>query len=111
MLSKLRADLGGDQVVFERFVSDYLSLLDTRVETICADLRAGDVDATVVALLSLETTSVMLGADGVVSAARTLRLAVERHDWDGCEALVAAVLTEAGALRVELEDEGFRASS
>lgn len=110
MLRKLHADLGGDQVVFERFVCDYLALLSTRVETIRAALRADDQEATVVSLLSLETTSVMLGADGVVSAAHALRAAVERGERDPSGALTATLLTAAAALRVELEDVGFRAS-
>lgn len=110
MLRKLHTDLGGDQVVFERFVCDYLALLDRRVETIRTDLRVGDEEAAVVALLSLETTSAMLGADGVVAAVHALRTSVEYGDWDRCGALVAGVLTEVVALRVDLEDQGFRAS-
>lgn len=111
MLSKLYSDLGGDEVVVERFVSDYLSLLDTRIETIRADLHANDLGAIVVSLLSLETTSVMLGADGVVAAAHALRAAVEHSDADLQTSLLEAVLREASALRVELENEGFHPSS
>lgn len=103
-LAKLYEDVGHDQVVVRRFVTDYLALLDARIATIRADLQAGDDDATQVSLLSLETTSVMIGASAVADAARAVRIAVEHGDGSAQPRLLQTMLTAATELRSALSD-------
>jgi hypothetical protein len=84
--------------------------LDSRIATIFADLASDDDEAPLISLLSLETTSVMIGALGVVEAARELRLAVEDNDRSATHALFDALLIETAALRADLERAGYSAS-
>jgi hypothetical protein len=109
-LAKLYEEVGRDEQIVARFVNDYLSLLDSRIATIFADLASDDDEAPLISLLSLETTSVMIGALGVVEAARALRLAVEDNDRSATHALFDALLIETAALRADLERAGYSAS-
>jgi hypothetical protein len=106
-LAKLYEEVGRDEQIVARFVSDYLSLLDKRIATICADLAGDDDEAPLISLLSLETTSVMIGALDVVEAARALRRAVEDNDRSATHALFDALLVETAALRAELARAGY----
>jgi hypothetical protein len=85
-----------------RFVHDYLELLDHRVASIRNHLEQRNFMTAHVALLSLESTSVMVGADALASAAGRLREAVEQGERDGVPALLALVGEEADRTRREL---------
>lgn len=106
-LQSLYDELGGDRQVVDRFVRDYLALLDRRVARIRADLQGSDDDETVTALLSLETTSVMIGAPAVVEAARAVRTAVERQQQASLLPLLERLVAETAAVRQALEAEGY----
>lgn len=62
-----------DVPVVRHFIADYLRLLEGRLQRIDDHLHAGDTAATTVVLLSLATSSAMLGAWGVAEAADRLR--------------------------------------
>lgn len=98
-----------------RFVHDYLELLDHRVSSIRSHLEQRNFMTAHVALLSLESTSVMVGADGLALAAGRLREAVEQGDRDVVPALLAVVDEEAGRTRDELgvagPEQGSRSDS
>ena len=76
-LSDLYRDFAADPSVVDRFVADYVALLDVRLSAIAGFLAAGDHEQAVVAVLSLESTSAMLGVDAVSASAHRLRRAVE----------------------------------
>ncbi len=80
--------------IMSRFLDDYLALLDQRVLTIRAYLNAGNVTTAQVAMLSLESTSTMVGATVLAQKVSALRAALERGD--------RAVYTE---LSVAMEQE------
>ena len=61
-----------------RFVRDYLGLLDERVTAITGQLEAGNDLTAHISLLSLESTSSMVGAKELAKIAGLLRGAVER---------------------------------
>lgn len=82
-----------------RFVHDYLELLDHRVSSIRSHLEQRNFMTAHVALLSLESTSVMVGADALAHAAGRLREAVEQGDRDTVPALLADVSAEAEQTR------------
>jgi hypothetical protein len=90
-------------------VADYLGLLDQRL-TGLARLLDGDqdVETTRVWILSLETASAMIGAHGVVAAARELRTAVgdQRSVVDSAYAQLQLAVDE---IRSSLADLGFTA--
>jgi len=88
-----------------RFVHDYLELLDHRVSSIRSHLEQRNFMTAHVALLSLESTSVMVGAAGLAEAAGHLREAVEQGERDAVPALLTVVDAEADRTRHELTDE------
>lgn len=69
-----------DNAIMARFAADYLSLLDQRILAIQAHLKAGNDATAHVALLSLESTSTMVGATELAGAVGALRTALERDD-------------------------------
>lgn len=80
-LDEMREQLGDDAAV-ARFVANYLALLDQRIVEIGESIRWGRRDECITRLLTLETSSHMLGADELSLRAAALRLAVGRHQAD-----------------------------
>ena len=72
-LRAISSTLHLDPSVVRQFIADYLRLLPTRLHRIDDDLERGDVPAATVSLLSLATSSTMLGADDVSAAAQRVR--------------------------------------
>ena len=85
-----------------RFVHDYLELLDHRVASIRNHLEQRNFMTAHVALLSLESTSVMVGAGALAAAAGRLREAVEQGERDTVDELLEQVGDEAVRTREEL---------
>ena len=108
-LRRLAAEVGNDVSVVDRFVCDYLGLLDHRMDGLAELLAGDDPQATRIWVLSLETTSSMLGATEVVSTAAALRALVAAGDDEatmvGYRVLEAAV----SRLRTSLNELGFSA--
>ena len=91
-----------DTAIMARFVRDYLSLLDERVTTITDQLEAGNDLTAHISLLSLESTSAMVGAKELAKIAGLLRGALERGQRSTVSALVAAMSAEAARVRDRL---------
>lgn len=96
-LRMLCSTLHLDAPVVRRFIGDYLRLLEFRLDRIDRDLSSGDIGSAVVGLLSLATSSSMLGANAVADAAEQLRLHAAAGDLaavaEGRSRLVAQVRT------------------
>ena len=73
-LKDLSSTLHLEASVVRRFVGDYLRLLESRVQRVEHSLEVGDSATATIALLSLATSSSMVGADDVAQAAEQLRL-------------------------------------
>lgn len=91
-----------DEAMMARFVRDYLELLDHRVEQVRHHIDARNYMSAHVALLSLESTTAMVGAPSLVEAARRLRTAVEDGHRDTMPDLLAAMVDEAEQARQDL---------
>lgn len=91
-----------DDAIMARFVRDYLALLDERVATITAQLESGNDLTAHISLLSLESTSFMVGAKELAKIAGLLRGAVERQRRHVIPALVMAMTKEADSVHQEL---------
>jgi hypothetical protein len=109
-LRKLSRDVEDDATIMEQFVSDYLGLLDHRLVTLRRLLANTDEDpeAAIVAILSLETTSAMIGAGEVVVGAQALRSAVKHQRRDRATVLFDGLLAAVQAMRESLTTQGFR---
>ncbi len=83
----------------DRFVADYLDLLDGRLLAIQRCLGGTDVEATRVAVLSLESSSKMLGATVLADRLTELRAQLTHGPTPQRNALMALV---------EVAAEGFR---
>jgi len=96
-LRQLCSSLHLDAPVVRRFIGDYLRLLQFRLDRIDRDLTNGDIASAVVGLLSLATSSSMLGASAVAEAAEQLRRQAAAGDLaavaEGRSKLVAQVRT------------------
>lgn len=108
-LTQLASDVGGDSSIVERFVVDYLSLLDDRVYRLTGLLHGTDDDATLIAILSLETTSSMIGANEIVRVAPTLRAAVGSTDSSCRETALEQLQDAVAGVRNSLANLGFSA--
>jgi HPt (histidine-containing phosphotransfer) domain-containing protein len=95
-----------DSAMMARFVRDYLGLLDERVSAITRQLESGDDLTAHVSLLSLESTSSMVGAKELAKIAGLLRGAVERGQRSTVPALVTAMTAEAARVRDSLTPPG-----
>lgn len=93
-----------------RFVHDYLELLDHRLSSIRHHLEHRNFMTAHVALLSLESTSVMVGAGPLAVAAGRLREAVEKGEREEVAALLSEVVAEADRARLVLAEDVAGAS-
>ncbi len=91
-----------DDAIMARFVRDYLGLLEKRVATITAQLESGNDLTAHISLLSLESTSAMVGEKELSRIAGVIRGAVERGQKTTVPALVSAMTAEAGRVRERL---------
>ena len=108
-LRRLAAEVGNDFSVVDRFVCDYLGLLDHRMDGLAELLAGDDPQATRIWVLSLETTSSMLGATEVVNTAAALRALVEAGDDEATLAGYRRLEAAVGRLRASLNELGFSA--
>lgn len=102
-LLRLTAEVGGDTAVVWQFVSDYLDLLEHRLSAVESAVVAGNRERAEVALLSLESTSLMVGADAIVRSVRPVRAAVEQTDFLTAESKLPALRQAEAAERARLE--------
>jgi hypothetical protein len=91
-----------DTAMMARFVRDYLGLLDERVSAITGHLEAGNDLNAHVSLLSLESTSLMVGAKELAKIAGLLRGAIDRGQRSTVPALVTAMTAEAARVHDRL---------
>jgi hypothetical protein len=91
-----------DTAMMARFVSDYLGLLDERVHAITCQLESGNDLTAQVSMLSLESTSSMVGAKELAKIVALLRGAVERGQRSTVPALLTAMTAEAARVHERL---------
>jgi hypothetical protein len=98
--------LGPGEAAMDRFVTDYLQLLDGRVDTIRRCLDDSDIEGARVAILSLESSSVMLGGGPLAGRLAELRSHLDLGPTPQRNALLALVESAASVFRSELESAG-----
>ena len=93
-----------EQDMMDSFRQDYLDLLASRVATIRRLVMADQVEPAQVALLSLESSSAMVGAEELVAAVKQLRAALSDRGSADLDPLLDQLDDAAGAARRRLED-------
>jgi len=91
-----------EQDMMASFRQDYLDLLDSRLAKIAALVAARQLEPAQVALLSLESTSAMVGAQALVAGVRQLRTALERGADAEVDALTGQLSGHAQTARDQL---------
>lgn len=84
-----------EQDMMACFRQDYLDLLDGRVSTIQRLVTGHDLEPAHVALLSLESSSAMVGAAELAATVRRLRTALDAATPEELEPLTAQLVAEA----------------
>lgn len=80
VLEELLHDLLGNVQTFERFVADYVALWSGRMTTLDAALDRSDLGAADTGVLSIRSSSIMLGCTHVATISDDMLAAVRRAD-------------------------------
>jgi HPt (histidine-containing phosphotransfer) domain-containing protein len=96
-LRRLLRELSGDLRSRRRFVQTYVEMWPTRLARLGAALDAGDTEESKVVLLSIRSSSVMLGVVGVAGLASA-----------GLQAIELGRLERARELHTALQEVGLR---
>lgn len=101
-LRVLSSTLHLDATVVRRFIGDYLRLLESRIQRIEHSLEIGDLSSATIALLSLATSSSMVGADDVADAAEQLRMRTAAGNAAAIEAGRRRLISRVGRAKLRL---------
>jgi hypothetical protein len=105
-VADLYVALGPGEAAMDRFVTDYLLLLDGRLDAIRRCLEDSDIEGARVAVLSLESSSLMLGAGQLAGRLSELRSRLDLGPTPQRNALLEMVESAASVFRSELESAG-----
>jgi hypothetical protein len=94
--------LGPGEAAMDRFVADYLQLLDGRLDTIRRCLDDSDIEGARVAVMSLESSSLMLGGASLAACLGELRGQLDLGPTPQLYALMALVEAAASEFRHDL---------
>jgi hypothetical protein len=86
---RLTASVVGSGDIAQRFFDDFAKSWPDRLQRLVRGLEASDADVTHVALLSIRSTSEMVGALPLARLARRLEVASQRGRLDECRAGLA----------------------
>jgi histidine phosphotransfer protein HptB len=98
VLERLHEELEGDEGVWRIFVQNFIGHLPERIERMRQTLTTGDFRGAMDAVLSLKTSSQMVGAERLAEMAMDLERAL-RNDTRETEPAVALPRLAAGYLR------------
>ena len=96
-------ELGPGEAAMDRFVVDYLQLLDGRLDSIRRCLDDCDIEGARIAVLSLESSSKMLGGTSLAARLTELRSQLDLGTTSERSALLSLVVVAATAFRQDLQ--------
>ncbi|MET4589412.1 Hpt domain-containing protein [Pseudarthrobacter sp. YS3] len=82
VLSRLREELDDDEGVWKVFVQNFIAALPQRIEKLRMALTTGDLTGALDAVLSLKTSSQMVGAERLAGLAFDLELSLRDETRD-----------------------------
>ncbi len=95
VLARLREELEPDTWICDRFVHDYIAMMPSRLGRLDRTIHSMDFDAALDAVLSLKTSSMMIGASLLGAAAANFEAKLKLHT-PGC-------VTWSSVFRTDLE--------
>lgn len=93
-----------DDAAVDHFVADFLDLLDDRLAGLHELLAAERTEDAITALLSIETSGLMVGANQLAAAAAILRRALAAGETHRVTELLAQVITASVSTKEMLND-------
>jgi hypothetical protein len=103
-LHDLLTSLGRDEGARTRFARDFVSLWDTRVQRLTNALDLPDLEETHVVLLSIRSSSRMIGAQMVEATACLMHSALGRQDIDGTKQHLGRLIQVGQETSLELSE-------
>lgn len=101
VLDRLRTELDDDEGLWRSFVLDFIANLPHRIERLRLTLTTGDVAGAVDAVLSLKTSSQMVGAERLAGMALELELSLRQAASGDDPAVALPRLAAAHFLRIK----------
>ncbi len=101
VLVKLREELDDDEGVWKVFVQNFIAYLPERTERLRQALTTGDLKGAVDAVLSLKTSSQMVGAERLAGLAMDLEQDIRRATRDTDPAVALPQLAAAHLRRIK----------
>lgn len=101
-LETLLTQVGGDLALRHRFLSDFVALWPNRAERLADSLTRPDLEEAHVVLLSIRSTSTMVGAVVLEAIAALVHSALTCNDVPGCLRHLPRLLEVGEATCVEL---------
>jgi HPt (histidine-containing phosphotransfer) domain-containing protein len=83
-LRDLLTSVGRDEGARTRFARDFVSLWETRVRRLTDALARRDAEEAHVVLLSIRSSSKMIGAQVIEATASLMHSSLDRQDLEGC---------------------------
>ncbi|CAD6006800.1 hypothetical protein [Agreia sp. COWG] len=102
-LQSLLTAVGRDEGALSRFARDFVSMWTTRVERLETALARPDAEEAHVVLLSIRSSSRMIGAQVVEATASLMHSALDRGDLAGCAMHLGRLAQVGGETTTELE--------
>lgn len=94
VLSALLDDLGGDTCSLTSFITDFVSLWDTRAQRLTDAVAAQSVDSAHIVLLSIRSSAHMIGANVLEVSATAMLDALHRSGIAACVPSVGALIDD-----------------
>lgn len=101
VLDRLRADLDDDDNIWRVFVRDFIAQLPIRIQRLRQTLTTGDSGGAMDAVLSLRTSSQMVGAERLAGFALDLERSVHDDVRDADPAAVLPLLAAAHLRQIQ----------
>ncbi|MET1086970.1 MAG: Hpt domain-containing protein [Arthrobacter sp.] len=102
VLHRLREELDSDEGVWKVFIKDFVALLPTRIESLRLAMTTGDTAGAVAAVLSLKTSSQMVGAARLGDLSLDLERLIRQKTFDGDPATVLPRLAADHLVQIKL---------
>jgi HPt (histidine-containing phosphotransfer) domain-containing protein len=101
VLDRLRTELDDDEGLWRSFVQDFITNLPHRIERLRLALTTADMAGAVDAVLSLKTSSQMVGAERLAGMALDVELSLRQEAREGDSAVALPRLAAAHFLRIK----------
>ncbi len=101
VLDRLRDDLEDDEGIWKVFVQNFIAQLPARIEKLRLTLTTGDLKGAIDAVLSLKTSSQMVGAERLAGMALDLEKSLREEDSSADPADVLPHLAAAHLRRIK----------